>query len=118
MILLVEDDAITRTAMAETLRITGRKILEATNGQEGLALLDQHPFRLVVLDFILPDMDGLQFLKRIDDRRPRIPVILVSGYLSQKAETIFERPGAKVKYFAKPVRPSALVATVQAFLRP
>src|SRR5262245_36145975 len=119
MILLVEDDAISRTALAETLRNAGHEVLEAVTGMEALALLDQNLVKLIVLDFVLPDLDGLKFLDRIGTRRPRIPVILVSGSLSQKAaEALLGMPGARTMYFVKAVRPSALVAIVQAFLNP
>ena len=115
MILLVEDDAITRMATAQALRSTRQEVLEAGNGVEALRLLADHPgIKLVVMDFVLPGMDGFKLMDLMHERRPKLPIILVSGYLSQRAgDAIVELPGKADKYFAKPFRPSALVKTAQ-----
>jgi CheY-like chemotaxis protein len=118
MILLVEDDAITRMATAQALRTSGREVLEAGNGEEALRLLADHPsIKLVVMDFVLPGIDGFKLMDLIHERRPKLPIILVSGYLSQRAgDAIVGLPSKADKYFAKPFRPSALVKTVQELL--
>jgi len=118
MILLVEDDAITRTATAAALRMSRQEVLEAAGGHEALRLLAENPaIKLVVMDFVLPDYDGLKLMDLIHVHHPHLPIVLVSGYLSQRAgETIVARSDKKAKYFAKPFRPSALVRTVQELL--
>lgn len=117
MLLLIEDEAITRTAMAESLRSSGQEVLEAENGEEALALLKDNPVKVVVMDFVLPDVDGLKLMDLIHHRRPKLPIILISGYLSQRAgEAIVASTGKESAYLAKPVRPSALVRTVQELL--
>jgi len=119
MLLLIEDDAITRTAMAETLRTSGEPVLEADNGEQALELLAANPtIKLVVMDFVLPDVDGLKLMDLIHQRRPRVPIILVSGYLSQRAgDAIVGTTTRNKAYLAKPVRPSALVRAVKDLLR-
>jgi CheY-like chemotaxis protein len=82
MLLLIEDEAITRTAMAESLRNSGEVVLEPANGEEALALLQDNPVKLVVMDFVLPGVDGLKLMDLIHQRRPKLPIILISGYLS------------------------------------
>ena len=118
MLLLVEDDANTRMAKTQALRTYGREVLEAATGDAALRLLDEHPaIKLVVMDLVLPDIDGLKLMSLINARRPRLPIILISGYLSQRAgDAIVDTPDKRSKYFAKPFRPSALVRTVQELL--
>jgi len=118
MLLLIEDDTITRMATAQALRTSGQQVLEAGDGAEALRLLTANPtIKLVVMDFVLPGMDGLKLMDLIHQQRPRLPIILVSGYLSQRAgDAIVSRSDKRSKYFAKPFRPSALVKTVQELL--
>jgi len=117
MILIVEDEANVRTVLADVLRPLARAVLEAENGEKALALLEAHPVRLVVIDFVLPDVDGLSLINRLREERPQIPIILISGYLSQPAgDDMLAKTGARLKYLAKPFRPAELTATVQNLL--
>lgn len=120
MILLAENEGITRTTLAGVLRTSGHEVLEAGNGEQGLASLDKSPVDLVITGFVLPDVDGLSLIRRIRARRPQLPIILMSSYLSQPAgdDILGKLSGEKAKYFAEPVSPSALVATVQGLLKP
>jgi two-component system, cell cycle sensor histidine kinase and response regulator CckA len=113
VILLVEDDVISRTHFAETLRGYGYEVLEAGDGIKALALLEQHRYlvELVITDMVLPHLNGLSLIARVQTKWPKIPVIMVSGYLSKEAgNNIFD---GKVDFLEKPFRPSALVAIVQ-----
>jgi two-component system, cell cycle sensor histidine kinase and response regulator CckA len=115
MVLLVEDEAINRMAMAEALRNAGQQVLEAANGEEALALAANPAIKLVVMDFVLPGVDGFKLMDLIHQSRPKLPIIFLSGYLSQRAgDLITSSP--TIRYFAKPVRPSMLVRTVQELL--
>jgi DNA-binding NtrC family response regulator len=111
MILLVEDDAITRTHFADALRNYGYDVMEAGDGVQGLAILAVNQCDLVITDMVLPKMNGLILIDRIQAKWPHTPVIMISGYLSQAAgNKIFD---GKVDCLEKPIRPSALVALVQ-----
>jgi DNA-binding NtrC family response regulator len=118
MILLVEDDAATREAMAGALRSSGEEILEAHNGEKALRLLVAHPgIKLVVMEFVLPGVDGFKLMDLIHRRRPGLPIVLVSGYLSQWAgNAIIASSTSGAKFFAIPFRQSSLVKTVQELL--
>jgi DNA-binding NtrC family response regulator len=116
MILLVEDDAITRTHFADTLRGYGYEVMEAGDGVQALSILARHHCELVITDMVLPKLNGLTLISRIQAKSPHTPVIMVSGYLSQEAgNTIFD---GKVDCLEKPVRPSALIALVQRIVPP
>ena len=112
MILLVEDDSISRTDFAETLRKSGYEVLEAGEGHEAIVLLEQHAshIRLVITDMVIPGVNGLMLVKNIQARWRQVPMIMVSAYLS--AESGQKILGNRVAVLPKPIRPSALVASV------
>ena len=111
VILLVEDDAITRAHFADTLRGYGYEVMEAGDGVKALAILARHRCELVITDMVLPNLNGMSLIARIQSKWPYTPVIMVSGYLSQEAgNNIFD---GRVDCLEKPIRPSALVALVQ-----
>ena len=118
MILLIEDDAVTRETLAGALSGSGEEILEAANGEQALRLLANHrAIKLVVMEFVLPGVDGFKLMHLIHRRRPGLPIVLVSGYLSQWAgNAIVASSVTGTKFFAKPFRPSALVKTVEELL--
>jgi CheY-like chemotaxis protein len=81
-ILVVEDDPDSRAMLAAFLASQGYRVLTAANGEEGLALTRQHRPSLVLLDLMMPVMDGEQFLKhqRADVDIQQIPVVIVSAH--------------------------------------
>jgi len=113
MILVVDDDAVCRLAFAKSLRAYGYDVVEAVDGAEAIECLEQHhpSIELVVTDMALPKVNGFNLVRNVQSRWPRIPVIMVSGYLSQ--ETGQAIVGPHVDVLQKPFRPSALVALVQ-----
>jgi len=114
MILLVEDDAITRVSFAQMLRAHGHQVVEVADGRKALELLSSLRFDLVITDLVLPNLNGLNLVRLIRARCPSLPVILVSAYLSESGgRTIL---GESAHFFQKPVRPSALLATAQRLL--
>jgi len=80
-ILLVEDEVSLRQILAEKLRIEKFSVLEASNGREGLELsLERHP-DLILLDIVMPVMDGLSMLQELrqDEWGANVPVILLTN---------------------------------------
>jgi CheY-like chemotaxis protein len=80
-ILVVEDDADTSEALSKTLERQGHDVRCASNGWEGLLILDASHIDLVVLDLMMPGMDGATFLGilRNDQRRSQLPVLVVTA---------------------------------------
>jgi two-component system, response regulator FlrC len=111
VILLVEDDVISRMHFADTLRAYGYEVMETGDGVDALAMLGRCHCELVITDMVLPRLNGMNLIARIQAKWPKLPLIMVSGYLSEEAgHNIFD---GKVDCLEKPFRPSALVALVQ-----
>jgi two-component system nitrogen regulation response regulator GlnG len=78
-ILVVDDDFEVRMATRDFLSIKGYEVVVAEGGREALRLLDASPPDVVLLDVAMPDMDGMETLKRIVATHPAIPVIMVTA---------------------------------------
>jgi DNA-binding NtrC family response regulator len=113
MILLIEDDAISRTSFAETLRGYGYEVLEASDGAEALGLIEEHhsAFQLVITDMVLPGVHGLNLVNKIRQRWPMLPVVMISAHLSKQAGEVILGP--QVDFLQKPIRPDALLSCVK-----
>ena len=80
-VLIVEDDAATRELLSRSIKKRGWEVLEAENGVDAIRLLEKHEPSLVLLDLIMPEMDGFEFLARLKDRKESkaIPVIVLTS---------------------------------------
>jgi len=80
-ILVVDDDLGVCQSLAELLRHQGCEVVIATSALDALAETDRQRFDLVVSDVVMPDMDGYDLYMELKDRKPTLPVILMTGYL-------------------------------------
>lgn len=114
-ILLVDDDPHLREVLRYALAREGFAVREATDGARALALLDVEPADLVVLDVLMPEMDGLEVCRRIR-RDSRVPIV----FLSSRGEELDRVLGLELggdDYMTKPFSPRELVSRVKAVLR-
>ena len=102
-VLLVDDDAGVRTALGEALRTNGHAVRTAADGQEVLRLVDSEPADLVILDMVLPGVDGLQLLGDLTRRCPAASVIMITGHASVGSAIAAMKMGA-FDYIVKPFR--------------
>lgn len=80
-ILIVDDDKDTRKLLTEFLRCLGfTAVVTAKDGAEALEQLGKISPRLVLLDYMLPDLDGFELLRRIKRKSPDLPVIMMTAY--------------------------------------
>jgi PAS domain S-box-containing protein len=116
-ILIVEDDADVRTFTVETLRELGYRVLEATEGADGLRLLDAHrEIMLLFTDVGLPGgMNGREFADEARRRRVSLKVLFTSGY-ARNAIVHHGRLDPGVEFLAKPFTYAALAARVRRLL--
>ncbi|TMA80970.1 MAG: response regulator [Deltaproteobacteria bacterium] len=113
MILLVEDEAISRYAFAQVLRLHGHEVIEAADGVKALTLLDEYAFDLIISDLAMPRLDGFALVTRIREKSLNLPIVLLSGYPAQYAAAAVD---GSTEFLSKPIDPSALIATVQRLL--
>ena len=80
-ILVVDDTALAREAVAKLLEFEGFKVLRAQHGRDAWALMYDHTPDLVLLDLMMPEMDGITLLRMIrrSDRWERLPVVVLTG---------------------------------------
>lgn len=114
-ILIVDDDPPTVKWTSFLLRDEGYEVITADNGRAGLELVERELPDLVILDVMMPQIDGLEVCRRIRQTMD-VPIIM----LSAKGETADKVTGLKMgadDYLAKPFEPAELLARVRAVLR-
>ena len=99
-ILITEDEEIVRKAILTVLQRAGHDVVEAATGEEALRLYREHPTDLVIVDIVLPGMDGLQVIQDLRREYDQVKIIAVTG-VRPESLTEAERLGAH-KTFAKP----------------
>ena len=113
-ILIIEDEEVIADLEKDYLELSGFEVEIRNNGKDGLVAALNDDFSLVILDLMLPEMDGFEVCKRIREER-NIPIIMVSA----KKEDIDKIRGWGLgadDYMTKPFSPSELVARVKAHL--
>ncbi len=115
-ILVIDDDPLFLRLVEEVLTQKGYEVLKAGSGQEGLRLLfDQKP-NVVLLDMVMPKMDGWQVCSRIRDLS-NIPIIILTGIKKAEEDIVNGLDNGADDYLIKPVGNRELVARVRAALR-
>ena len=115
-VLLVEDDLTAARGLSLMLRSQGAIVDQTDTGEEALELVRHYDYDIMVLDLLLPDMEGYEVVRRMRCARVETPVLILSG---------LTRPQAKVKgfgmgaddYITKPFDKEELVARIQAVIR-
>jgi two-component system sensor histidine kinase/response regulator len=117
IVLVVDDDATNREVLSRRLKLQGHVVVTAISGEDALQLAHEHPFDLVLLDIMMPDMDGYEVLGRLkaDERLRHIPVIMISALNEVQSVVRCIEAGAE-DYLAKPFNPTLLKARIGACL--
>ena len=116
-ILIVEDTEDNRQILRDLLAAAGYELLEAVDGEAGVAMAARYKPDLVLMDIQLPLMDGYEATRRIkaDPALAHIPVIAVTSYALSGDEAKTKAAGCNA-YVAKPFSPRQLLAKVREFL--
>lgn len=110
-LLIVDDEPEFRETLAQRLRFRGFGVRAAAGCHQALAAMAQQPAQVVILDVMLPDLDGLDCLARIKKRWPATGVIMLSGHASITAGMQGIAAGAS-EYCLKPVELGELVEKI------
>jgi DNA-binding response OmpR family regulator len=115
-VLLVEDDDSIRSLVRFNLELADYRVVEAKDGLEGLLLLDLHRPDAVVLDLMMPELDGAKVLAqlRADPEARGMPVIVITG--KADISPVLHRLAGAGNLISKPFDPEALVGRLRELL--
>jgi CheY-like chemotaxis protein len=114
LILLIEDDSAVRQMLRLTLEQQGHTVVEAADGNEGVALAAEEDFDVILTDIIMPERDGLEVIMTIRRSNPQIKIIAMSGGGRVSAMDYLQiaRSMGAVRILAKPFSNKQLNAAI------
>jgi CheY-like chemotaxis protein len=116
--LVCDDDTPIRKMVSDMLEARGVEVIGAKNGQEALAVFIKEKIDLVVIDFLMPKVDGLQVIRniRLSGERAQVPVVLMSAI--SKSKILGDHPNlGPDHYINKPFRPKKMAKLLEKVLR-
>jgi len=118
VILIIEDDPDIQELLSHTMSREGWKLLQVKTGEDGLKILKTKKVNCILLDIMLPGIDGLKVLKKIKeiDQCKSIPVIMASAK-GEEADIVTGLELGADDYVVKPYSPKVLIARIRAALR-
>ena len=115
LILLIDDSSYMRSVIRSFLSPDGHEILEAENGYKGLQMIHERSPDCLILDLIIPDIDGLKVLKALNDQGSKTPVIVVTADIQGSVRKQCLELGAKA-FVNKPPKKEELCKIVRDIL--
>ena len=115
-ILLVDDEVNILLALKRTLRSTGHTVLTANSAGDALAILADHSVDLIISDYLMPHMTGIELLSQIEKLQPNAIRIILSAHADFDIVTQAIRSGSVHRYLAKPWTNSVLVEQINSLL--
>ncbi len=117
LVLIVDDDERVREVVRVSLELEGYSVREAGSAEEGLAALEEEPPDLILLDVMMPQVDGWEMLRRVQERHGvgAIPVVMFSGKVDEAAANEAESRGAQ-GFIGKPFDPQQLIDSTKQLL--
>lgn len=115
-VLVIEDDINIFNAISLALTNKGFVLEHSDTGEYSLELIDSYDYDIILLDLMLPDIDGLEILKYIRTNKPNFPVLILSGLTDTDKKVDGFNIGAD-DYLTKPFAPKELIARIQAVIR-
>lgn len=116
-VLIVDDEVLNRDLIVKVLRKEGMKVHEACDGQEALNMIEQHPYDLVLMDLMMPVMDGFEAIEAIRSRlHAQMPIITISAVNDDHAIARAKKLGAN-DYLTKPYNLATMLRVVKEALQ-
>ena len=101
-ILIVEDHELTRKTLNRRLSKAGHSVIEALNGKSGIEILQSHSVDLVLMDFMMKHMNGMQTFERMREVKPEVPCAMITAYAHSGLTKQFMAEGG-VDFMVKPI---------------
>jgi CheY-like chemotaxis protein len=116
-ILIVDDEQLTRAVLQHNVILAGYDVIVASNGREAMQKIQEVTPDLIVVDLVMPDMNGFEMLRRIRSNKETMqtPVIVVSALQSQTDIEEAKASGADI-YLTKPIKPEEFIKHVKKYL--
>lgn len=106
-VLLVDDEKEFLEIMSERMTARGMEVTTATSAQKALSILEEKSFDAIVMDFQMPEIDGMEALKAMKEKKPELQIILLTGYASVEKTVEAMKVGA-TDFLEKPADIAAL----------
>ena len=116
-VLLVEDDSSISRSIQLMLRSESMVVDTADLGEDGLEIAKLYDYDIIVLDLVLPDMEGAEVLRRLRQARVTTPVLILSGLAQAENKVRCLAAGASA-YLRKPLEAGTLLAAIEAAIEP
>ena len=116
--LVCDDDTPIRNMVGDMLKAQGVEVIEAKDGQEALSVFMKEKIDLVVIDFLMPKVDGLQVIRniRLSGERARVPVVMMSAI--SKSQIMGDHPDlGPDHYINKPFKPKKMAKLLERVLK-
>ncbi|MBI4690373.1 MAG: sigma-54-dependent Fis family transcriptional regulator [Nitrospirae bacterium] len=111
-ILIIDDEDIVLRSCQRALSPAGYDVRVAKNGIDGLKMLETEAFAVVLTDLKMPDLDGIEVLRRIRETWPDIEVIIITGYQTVETAVKAIKLGA-FDYIEKPFSPEQILSVIR-----
>jgi formate transporter len=114
--LVIDDEEIVLKSCRKIFEAEGFAVVTTANPQEGLKLVSESHFDVILVDWMMPGFDGMDVVEEIDKRSPNSAVVMISGYPSVGRATEAMKRGA-MDYVSKPFRPEEIAEVVKRAVR-
>lgn len=114
-ILIVDDAAFARRMIRKFLQVDGYEIIEAANGNEGLEKARTHTPDLILTDLLMPDINGFDFLQKLQESDINIPTIIISADIQETSRTLGLSLGA-IDFINKPPKQEEVLKMIKKVL--
>jgi DNA-binding response OmpR family regulator len=116
MILVVDDEGIVLSSCQRVLEDAGLKTRVVASGEEAISAAEKREPTLFLIDIKMPKMDGMELIRRLKIKWPRIPIVVMSGYDTRETVAEADQLGAD-RFIPKPFTPDELLKSIRQALR-
>jgi DNA-binding response OmpR family regulator len=116
-ILIVEDDETILMGLKDDLEFEGYEVAAADNGKEGYMLARKGNFQLIILDILLPELNGFEICKKLREEGVNTPILMLTAARTEEIDKVMGLELGADDYVTKPVGSREMVARVKAILR-
>ncbi len=116
-ILIVEDDETILLGLKDDFEFEGFKVTATENGKEGYSLAKAQVFQLIILDILLPELNGIEICKKLREEGVNTPILMLTAARTEELDKVIGLELGADDYVIKPVGSRELIARVKAILR-